>query len=218
MMNPSLPPESPHLGRRLRRIDPALRGRMHAALEDAGVTRRQWRILAALEDAPHSTDELEAAEHAHTRRHRGRDADPDREAACGHEHRNDREPAEGGARLPLGRGGSPRARRWFAPIHRGFGPGPYGGFGPGLRGGFGPHRAPRRPVAELLAGLETRGWVERDGDAWRLTATGATESARIRTAIDAARARVREGVSDDDWATTLRVLDRVAENLRGREA
>lgn len=189
------------LRRSLHAVGPDLRDRMRATLEDAGVTRQQWRILAALEHAPASAAELD--EQA-KRRHRGRpaaDADASSpERADEHDHRG--HPFGGPGRF---------GRRGFGP---GFGP--FGrGFGPGH--GFGPHadrHGRRRPTAEVLGGLAERGWVSLDGETWSLTESGAAELARIGEKVSAVTAGLREGISDDDWATAMSVLQRVAKNAR----
>jgi DNA-binding MarR family transcriptional regulator len=167
-------------GRGMPPFGPAMRDRMRAAFEDAGVTRRQWRILSALESAPSTAAAIDAQ----------------RDAASG--------PGRFGRR-GFGPG--------FGPFGRGFGPGfgPHHGGRDGHRDG---HRDDRRPTADVLAGLETRGWVQREDDTWSLTDAGSAELARIRESLDAARASLREGISDDDWSTAMSVLERVAQNSR----
>lgn len=191
---PTIPTDARPLGWWLHAITPALRHRMRATLEDAGVTRRQWRILTSLHAGAKSVDERAGAESGAPVGLR-RDASADGRQAVG---------------FPFTRHG--RFDHAFAP------------FG---RQGFGPHRGergPRRPLTEILAGLAERGWVEpvdsepgnddHRGDAWRLTPTGEAEHDRILAKVSAVRATVRENISDEDWATTMSVLERVAGNLR----
>jgi len=203
--------QTPHDLRGFRRtmhaVGPELRDQLRAALEDAGVTRQQWRILAALEHGPATAAELDDAA---KRRHRGRgkaSAGTATDAAA--DAVDGAEPAEGDHRgHPFG--GPGRFGR------RGFGPG-FGPFGRGFGPGFGPHaghRAGRRPTADVLTGLAERGFVSLDGDTWSLTETGAAELARIGEKVSAVTAGLREGISDDDWETAMSVLQRVAANAR----
>ncbi|GIT78772.1 hypothetical protein LLS1_04410 [Leifsonia sp. LS1] len=104
--------------------------------------------------------------------------------------------------------------------------GPFGGPG-GFRGGrgFGPHRGHGGPhgrcdgdrrtarIERILADFTERGWVWFDGESATLTDEG-------RAAHDAAFARVQEvraaatdGISAEDYATTLSTLERMARNL-----
>jgi hypothetical protein len=66
----------------------------------------------------------------------------------------------------------------------------------------------------VLGGLAERGWVSLDGETWSLTESGAAELARIGEKVSAVTAGLREGISDDDWATAMSVLRRVAKNAR----
>jgi DNA-binding MarR family transcriptional regulator len=63
-------------------------------------------------------------------------------------------------------------------------------------------------------GLADRGWVTRTGDG-DITLTDAGRDAHARTAerMLAARARVVEGLSNDDYDTLMSLLQRVAGNL-----
>jgi hypothetical protein len=61
-----------------------------------------------------------------------------------------------------------------------------------------------------VADLRTRGWVTEDGS---LTADGRKAHARVEEHIKAFRAKAIEGISEDDYRTTLRTLERCAANL-----
>ena len=219
--------QTPHDFRGFRRtmhaVGPELRDQLRAALEDAGVTRQQWRILAALERGPATAAELdEAAKRRHRGHHRPADV-PD--APLGAEAPADQTVADE-TRDEHGRPGHPFGGRGGGRFgRRGFGPGfgPFGrGFGPDFGPGFGPHadrHGRRRPTAEVLGGLAERGWVslngtDPSGETWTITETGAAELARISEKVSAVTAGLREGISDDDWATAMSVLQRVAKNTR----
>ena len=218
---------SPHNFRGFRRtmhaVGPELRDQMRAALEDAGVTRQQWRILAALENGPATADAIdEAAKRRHRRRRKDSAA-----AGAGTDGVDSPEQTDDRNHLghPFGGGGVGRFGRrgfgpGFGPFGRGFGPG--FGHGHGFGPGFGPHAGPhgrRRPTSEVLDGLAERGFVSRDGvdagtAAWTLTESGTAELARITAKVTAVTASLRDGISDDDWASAMAVLQRVAANTR----
>lgn len=201
---PPTPTDTRPIGWWLAAIGPALRDRMRSTLEDAGVTRRQWRILTVLERGPATAEQLEDALPPKGRR-RG-DHRPDHSADGPHAGHDDAPTAP--AAPAFGFGG--RRGHRFGPFgRRGAGPAFCHGFGHG----HGPHQ--HRPTPELLAGLADRGWVEQADDAWRLTALGAAEHDRILAKVTAVRSAVREGIDDDEWATAMSVLERVAANLRG---
>lgn len=61
-----------------------------------------------------------------------------------------------------------------------------------------------------VADLRARGWVTEDG---ALTDDGREAHARVEERIKAFRAKAVEGVSEDDYRTTLRTLERCAANL-----
>jgi hypothetical protein len=67
------------------------------------------------------------------------------------------------------------------------------------------------PMAPRVADLRTRGWVT-DGEL-ALTDEGREAHARVEERIKAFRATTIEGISDDDYRTTLRTLERCAANL-----
>jgi hypothetical protein len=66
------------------------------------------------------------------------------------------------------------------------------------------------PMASKVADLRTRGWVAEDGT---LTAEGREAHARVEDRIKAFRAKAVGGISDDDYRTTIRTLERCAANL-----
>ncbi len=65
-------------------------------------------------------------------------------------------------------------------------------------------------MAPKVADLRARGWVGEDGT---LTADGREAHARVEERIKEFRAKTVEGISDDDYRTTLRTLERCAANL-----
>lgn len=71
----------------------------------------------------------------------------------------------------------------------------------------------RRPLGSVLADLADRGWATVDDGRWSLTDAGRTAHDELHETVAATRAGVTEGISDDDWATTMATLQRVAENL-----
>ncbi|WP_410667082.1 MarR family winged helix-turn-helix transcriptional regulator [Amycolatopsis sp. cmx-4-68] len=66
------------------------------------------------------------------------------------------------------------------------------------------------PMAPKVADLRDRGWVADDGE---LTETGREAHARVEERIKAFRTAVTDGISDDDYRTTIRTLQRCAANL-----
>ncbi|MET8847119.1 MarR family winged helix-turn-helix transcriptional regulator [Amycolatopsis sp. NPDC004625] len=66
------------------------------------------------------------------------------------------------------------------------------------------------PMAPKVADLRARGWVAEDGT---LTAEGREAHARVEGRIKAFRTKSFEGISDDDYRTTIRTLERCAANL-----
>jgi hypothetical protein len=70
--------------------------------------------------------------------------------------------------------------------------------------------APFGPIASQLADLRARGWVAEDG---ALTDAGLAAHARVEERIKAFRATATDGISDDDYRTTIRTLERCAANL-----
>lgn len=68
-------------------------------------------------------------------------------------------------------------------------------------------------VDRLLAELTERGWVSRSGDEFEVTAEGEAAYARLAERIGEFRRRSREGISDEEYATVVRTLQRMIENL-----
>jgi DNA-binding IclR family transcriptional regulator len=72
--------------------------------------------------------------------------------------------------------------------------------------------APFGATAHQLADLRARGWVTENGE---LTETGREAHARVEDRVKAFRVAVTDGISDDDYRTTIRTLERCAANLGG---
>ncbi|WP_431864734.1 MarR family winged helix-turn-helix transcriptional regulator [Microbacterium paraoxydans] len=71
-----------------------------------------------------------------------------------------------------------------------------------------PARRPLHP--HKLHDLVDRGWVEADGDGWALTDEGRAAKERLGAAVDGIRAKVAGAVSDEEMATTLAALEKIA--------
>ncbi|WP_249521222.1 MarR family winged helix-turn-helix transcriptional regulator [Microbacterium sp. ER1] len=71
-----------------------------------------------------------------------------------------------------------------------------------------PARRPLNP--HKLHDLIDRGWVEADGDGWALTDEGRAAKERLGAAVDGIRAKVADAVSDEEMATTLAALEKIA--------
>ena len=65
-------------------------------------------------------------------------------------------------------------------------------------------------MAPKVADLRARGWVAETGE---LTEVGRAAHARVEEQVKAFRAAATGGVSDDDYRTTIRTLERCAANL-----
>jgi DNA-binding MarR family transcriptional regulator len=64
-----------------------------------------------------------------------------------------------------------------------------------------------------LADLRARGWVAENGE---LTEAGRNAHTRVEERVEAFRTAVTGGISDDDYRTTIRTLERCAAHLEGR--
>ena len=71
-----------------------------------------------------------------------------------------------------------------------------------------PERRPLNP--HKLHDLVDRGWVEADGDGWALTDEGRAAKERLGATVDGIRAKVAGAVSDEEMATTLAALEKIA--------
>lgn len=68
-------------------------------------------------------------------------------------------------------------------------------------------------AAAVVGKLRARGWVDQEDDLIVLTEDGAAARARIAASVTAIRERSVEGVSAEDYATTVDTLSRMARNL-----
>ncbi|MFD8554272.1 MarR family transcriptional regulator [Streptomyces fradiae] len=68
-------------------------------------------------------------------------------------------------------------------------------------------------IPRIPARLAYRGWTTEDEEGvLRLTGEGAAAHARTRVLVTDVRARLHEGVTDEEYAAALRVLRRIARN------
>nr|WP_202897401.1 MarR family transcriptional regulator [Actinopolymorpha pittospori] len=71
-------------------------------------------------------------------------------------------------------------------------------------------------VEEVLVDLVRRGWIAQDADGlYSLTPTGGAAHAAVAAEVDTVRALLCEGVSEEEYAQTIRILARMAHNLAG---
>ncbi|MER7794158.1 winged helix DNA-binding protein [Streptomyces sp. NPDC097640] len=72
---------------------------------------------------------------------------------------------------------------------------------------------------EVLGDLERRGWVVQEGAGgpYALTSPGVEGHAVVAERIGAARRRITDGVTGEEYLATVGVLRRMAENLEGAE-
>ncbi len=70
--------------------------------------------------------------------------------------------------------------------------------------------APFGSTSAQVTNLRERGWVTGTGE---LTGEGREAHARVEARVKAFRTAVTDGVSDDDYRTTIRTLERCAANL-----
>ncbi|TNY38932.1 MarR family winged helix-turn-helix transcriptional regulator [Thermomonospora catenispora] len=69
--------------------------------------------------------------------------------------------------------------------------------------------------AEVVEDLTRRGWLERTVDGrLGLTAEGASARSRLSARVEESRRRLAEGITPEEYATTLNVLRRMAENAQ----
>ncbi|MBT2496313.1 DUF5320 domain-containing protein [Microbacterium sp. ISL-59] len=68
----------------------------------------------------------------------------------------------------------------------------------------------RRLNEHKLHRLIERGWVAPDGDGWTLTDEGRAAKDRLGALVDGIRAKVSSAVSDEEMATTLASLEKIA--------
>lgn len=69
----------------------------------------------------------------------------------------------------------------------------------------------RRPLtAHKLHGLIDRGWVAPEGDGWTLTDDGRAAKDRLGAIVDGIRSKVADAVSEEEMATTLASLEKIA--------
>ena len=71
------------------------------------------------------------------------------------------------------------------------------------------------PLAEVTTELAERGWVTVDGPRQALTPAGEAAHAAVEVKVLGIRDRSLDGLSEDDYRHTVRVLERMAENLSG---
>lgn len=64
----------------------------------------------------------------------------------------------------------------------------------------------------LLSGFARRSWLV-EGPRLALTRAGSQAHERAHIRVAAARARARDGISDDDYGRTLQILARIVDNL-----
>ncbi|MFJ2367730.1 hypothetical protein [Microbacterium sp. NPDC087665] len=69
----------------------------------------------------------------------------------------------------------------------------------------------RRPLnGHKLHRLVERGWVAPEGDGWTLTDDGREAKDRLGAIVDGIRSKIGDAVSDEDMATTLASLEKIA--------
>jgi DNA-binding MarR family transcriptional regulator len=75
-----------------------------------------------------------------------------------------------------------------------------------------PGEEPGGSAAEELTELVESGWVT-DDDGYRITERGAGAHARLAEVVEALRATLAEGLTDEEQAATAFALERMARNL-----
>lgn len=69
---------------------------------------------------------------------------------------------------------------------------------------------------EVVEDLLNRGWVEISNALPSLTAAGVGAHSRVSSQVNGTRAKVLEGLTAEDYATVLRLLERMTLNLESR--
>ena len=72
-------------------------------------------------------------------------------------------------------------------------------------------------VAPVVEELVTRGWVERAGDALMLTRAGRDAHTAVSQRVAVNRKALTDGISAEEYASVINVLERMAENLQRTE-
>ncbi len=80
------------------------------------------------------------------------------------------------------------------------------------------HEVQPRNLTDELAELEDSGWLLRREQVYELTERGQTSYQRLEPVLRATDEEIAHGISPDDYATMLDVLERMAVNLGWREA
>ncbi len=68
-------------------------------------------------------------------------------------------------------------------------------------------------TAPVVGDLESRGWTSRTGELISLSEEGIEALADLQTTVSASRSRIADGVSEDEYVTTVRTLARLCANL-----
>lgn len=69
------------------------------------------------------------------------------------------------------------------------------------------------PADSILARLVEKGWLESQGDGFRLTEPGRQHHGEILAAQKGLREQAVRGISPEEYATAVRVLQRMVSNL-----
>ncbi|HTE61893.1 MAG TPA: hypothetical protein VK631_16180 [Solirubrobacteraceae bacterium] len=70
-----------------------------------------------------------------------------------------------------------------------------------------------RTLEQLLDGFVSRGWASLDRGSYVLTAEGERIHDAVLTNVQTVRASVTAGIPDEDYATTMATLERIATNV-----
>lgn len=79
---------------------------------------------------------------------------------------------------------------------------------------IGPNDTPQA-IDEAIASAAAKGWLETDGSSLRPTQAGGEASARGAAVQRALQDERMQGISDDEFVTTITVLQRTIENVGG---